>query len=73
MVLKHASTFGRVSGITILPGINFGHLKFENPESSHALLSSLTHQAEHMMGAGTIDGRTLVYFHTQLQASDLKR
>jgi len=26
-----------------------------------------------MMGATTVDGRTLVYFHTQLEASDLKR
>ncbi len=65
--------FGRVSSITILPGINFGHLKFEKPESAHVLLTSLTHQAEEMMGAVGIDGRTLVYFHTLLQASDLKR
>ena len=43
VVLTHAEKFGRVSEITILPGINFGHLKFENPEVAHVLLTSLTH------------------------------
>jgi hypothetical protein len=57
-----------------LPGINYGHIRFENTESAKLLLDSLTHRAEEMLGARTFsNNKTLVYFNTVLQAKDLKR
>lgn len=57
-----------VSAITILPGINYGHLVMSSPEKSLALMESL--QEAH---ASLVGKRVLAFFHTTLRWEDMQK
>lgn len=56
-----------VTEITILPGINYGHLVLSSPEACTAVMSSLTES-----NATAVGKRVLCFFNTTLQKKDLK-
>lgn len=57
-----------VEQITILPGINYGHLVFKSADHSAAVMQSLMEQ-----NATLYDKRILAFFYTTLQKEDLKK
>ena len=57
-----------VSEITIMPGINYGHLVLMTAEQSASIMVSLMEQNATLCGK-----RVLCFFHTTLLKNDLKK
>ena len=59
---------GSVTEITILPGMNYGHITLATPEQGSAVLKSLMEQNATLCGK-----RVLAFFFTNLRKQDLKK
>ena len=66
--VKEKAGEGAVVSITILPGMNYGHLVVQSPEQSSLVMASLMEANATMIGK-----RVLAFFYTTMRKEDLKK
>jgi len=66
--LRKVASANSVESITILPGINYGHIVLQNSEQSKSVMESLME-----MNATLYEKRVLAFFYTTLQKENLKK